>query len=262
MENLVFVDILEGFPQGGPISPLLCNIALTGIVEKAATVENPRPVTVRYADDFVILTRSREGANKAKQVVGEFLKTRGLEFKNSCDPDIVHITEGFDFLGCTFKRMANYGFDKNLVIRKPKYDENRSLIIPPFWDETEVNGQKKSFVLCKPSVNNVNNIKLRIKNQFLLHSGASIGSLILKLNPIIRGYANLIRTVNCTQTFRELDNYIFRLTKRYFRRKHPNKSKKWIDNRYFTSLYGFGKQDNWVLTDPDSGYFLLKFRYF
>jgi RNA-directed DNA polymerase len=80
VEQQVFVDVLEGFPQGGPISPLLCNIAMTGIVEIAQQVENPKPVTVRYADDFVILTRTREGALKARQAVGEFLKSRGLEF--------------------------------------------------------------------------------------------------------------------------------------------------------------------------------------
>jgi hypothetical protein len=116
--------------------------------------------------------------------------------------------------------MANYGFDKKLVVRKPMYSEDGAIITNPFWDEQIVNGKKKSFVLCVPSVKNVNNIKLRIKEQFKLHTAASIGTLINRLNPIIRGYANSIRTVNCTKVFRELDNYIHRLARRHFNRKH------------------------------------------
>lgn len=128
MEENVFADILVGFPQGGPISPLLCNIALTGIVDVVKNVENPKPVVVRYADDFVILTKTREGATKAKALVSKFLKTRGLTFKETETPDIVHITEGFDFLGCTIKRVANYGFNPKLVVRKPVYDKEGNLL--------------------------------------------------------------------------------------------------------------------------------------
>lgn len=262
MEEKVFADTYVGFPQGGPISPLLCNIALTGIEERVKNVGSPKPVFVRYADDFVVMTKTYQQAKDCKAIISEFLSSRGLEFKQTADRDIVHITEGFDFLGCTIKRVANYGFDPKLVIRKPVFDAEGNLTYLPFWDESTINNNKKSFVLCYPSDRNVENFKNRVKEIFQSHTGLGVSILIKRLNPILRGYANSVRTVNCTKIFRELDSYIFSLTRRYLRRRHSNKSKEWIDARYFAKLNQLGKLDNWVFTDPETDLFLLKLRYF
>ena len=94
--GFVFKDKLfatdEGTPQGGVISPILANMALDGIqkvlVENFDTnskgkidarLHNKNQVNlVRYADDFIVTARTEEIALKAKEVIKDFLKTRGL----------------------------------------------------------------------------------------------------------------------------------------------------------------------------------------
>ena len=95
--EFVFKDKLfaidEGTPQGGVISQILANMALDGIqkllVEKFYTnskgkvdgkLHNKHKVNlVRYADDFIVTARTEEIELKAKEVIKDFLKTRGLE---------------------------------------------------------------------------------------------------------------------------------------------------------------------------------------
>lgn len=88
----------QGTPQGGPISPLLANIALNGIEELGACV--------RYADDMVFVIRCGEEVDALKQKIDDFLAIRGLEIKaeKSC---VVEMAKGFNFLGFSFKKLAN-----------------------------------------------------------------------------------------------------------------------------------------------------------
>jgi RNA-directed DNA polymerase len=55
-------------------------------------------IVVRYADDFVLLCESKEDAHRAKYEVSNWLAQRGLQLSEE-KTRIVHITEGFDFLG-------------------------------------------------------------------------------------------------------------------------------------------------------------------
>ena len=107
VEKERFEQTEVGTPQGGIISPLLMNIALHGM-EKALGIhyrsdrgkwyaKGPRSL-VRYADDFVILTRSKEDACMAKQEVSDWLTRRGLSLSEE-KTRIRHLREGFDFLG-------------------------------------------------------------------------------------------------------------------------------------------------------------------
>ena len=89
-----------GTPQGGPISPLLANIYLHRFDE---AMEGAKFGLVRYADDFVILTKSRERAEEALELAGEVL----LGLKLHLHPEktrIAAINEGFDFLGYRYFR--------------------------------------------------------------------------------------------------------------------------------------------------------------
>ena len=61
------------------------------------------PVAVRYADDVVVLCHSQEQAVRVKAQLAEWLAPRGLVF-NEDKTKIVHLTEGFDFLGATRSR--------------------------------------------------------------------------------------------------------------------------------------------------------------
>ena len=74
MEELNHIETTEGTPEGGIISPTLCNVALNG-VEKAIGKANPnkRGISagvhvIRYADDLIITSKSKEIAFKNKDI--------------------------------------------------------------------------------------------------------------------------------------------------------------------------------------------------
>lgn len=261
LEEGVFVDTEIGFPQGSIASPLLCNIALTGLVEATQQIPGPKPVVIRYADDFVILTTTHSSALAALDKAKTFLETRGLTFKESKIPEIVHITQGFDFLGCCIKRVAQYGYHPKTVIKTPVYDDNGKILVEPWFDERMINGQKTTIVTIEPSISNKKKFREKIKTIFHEYTGLPLVALIQKLNPVIVGFGLAFQTVNSTPTYRELDNYIFRLTIRYLSRKHPSKGWNWKKTRYFVTRKGYKVADNWVLRDPVSNICLLKLRY-
>jgi len=91
-----------GTPQGGVISPLLANIYLHPL-DEAFWAELPEVVYVRYADDFVVLCRSRAAAERALEKVRWIVEGRlGLKLHPE-KTRIVHLEEGFDFLGYHFE---------------------------------------------------------------------------------------------------------------------------------------------------------------
>ena len=100
---------VTGTPQGGPLSPLLCNIYLHR-VDRAWDVRE-HGVLVRYADDALVLCRSREQAAAALVRLRELLADLGLEPKEA-KTRIVHLRvgePGFDFLGFHHRLVPSQG---------------------------------------------------------------------------------------------------------------------------------------------------------
>ena len=107
------------------ISPCLLNVALHGLEEAAGvryktsgihageTVAGS-PVAVRYADDMVVLCHSKEQAEQVKARLAGWLAPRGLAF-NEDKTKIVHLGEGFDFLGFNIRR-----YHRKLLIKPSK----------------------------------------------------------------------------------------------------------------------------------------------
>ena len=104
VDQEVFHETAQGTPQGGVISPLLLNIALHGMETALDIKYNNRGeligkrAVVRYADDVVCFCETREDAKRAQSMLTEWLKERGLTLSQE-KTRIVHLTEGFDFLG-------------------------------------------------------------------------------------------------------------------------------------------------------------------
>jgi len=89
----------SGTPQGGPASPLLCNVYLHQLDRAWDTREHG--VLVRYCDDLVVMCQSREQADAALMWLRVLLGGLGLEPK-AAKTRIVHLVEGgqgLDFLG-------------------------------------------------------------------------------------------------------------------------------------------------------------------
>lgn len=113
----------QGTPQGGIISPLLLNIALHGMETllssyrrkayytirtgkyqgKRVQHTQPRYRLIRYADDFVVVAATREEIEAVMPILSEWLGKRGLQLHPE-KTRIVHVDEGFDFLGFTIRR--------------------------------------------------------------------------------------------------------------------------------------------------------------
>ena len=94
----------EGTPQGGVISPLLCNIALHGVEDLHNEVRGSayKQRGLRYADDMIFFLKEGEDAGNLREKLDQFLAERGLKIEES-KIQLVKSTEGFDFLGWHFK---------------------------------------------------------------------------------------------------------------------------------------------------------------
>lgn len=101
-----FHDTVTGTPQGGIVSPILANMALDGIYAILKERFKGKKVHyVRYADDWIVTTESREMAEEVKTVITRFLAERGLSLSEE-KTKIVHINEGFDFLSWNFRKYS------------------------------------------------------------------------------------------------------------------------------------------------------------
>lgn len=206
-----------GTPQGGIISPVLANMALDGLQSELEsqfrTVREAREAKVnlvRYADDFVITGSSKELLeNKVKPLVERFLATRGLALSEK-KTKITHVTEGFDFLG---------------------------------WNVRYV----KRMLLTQPSKKNTKAFLVKVRTALRGLRSASQAEVIKKLSPIIRGWANYHRSQMATKTFSRCDHQIWQALWRWSCRRHPNKGRRWIKQRYFVSHKG----RNWRFADKD-----------
>ena len=91
----------EGTPQGGPLSPLLANVLLN---ELDWELERRGHAFVRYADDFVILKRSRKAAERAMGSVTKYVEGRLFLRVNREKSFVAHISRGVKYLGYAFYR--------------------------------------------------------------------------------------------------------------------------------------------------------------
>lgn len=213
----VFHPTEIGTPQGGIISPLLANIALHGM-EKALGIRYHKGgyvstacdfAVVRYADDFVVLCRTKEKALEAKALLEPWLKDRGMEFS----PEKTNVTsffDGVDFLGWTFRLHKTHKTKAQRWVR--------------------AKGEYTSIVI--PSKKSVQAIKDKLKISFRKYIGRPASLLIREANSIIRGWCNYHKWVNSNQTFRSLDHFMYQQYVRFMKRRHAHKSWKWLLNKY------------------------------
>jgi group II intron reverse transcriptase/maturase len=100
---------VTGAAQGGPISPLLCNVYLHRI--DRVWDERQHGVIVRFADDAVVMCRSRQQAQAALTRLRELLAELGLEPKEA-KTAVIHLQEdgpGMDFLGFHHRMVRSRG---------------------------------------------------------------------------------------------------------------------------------------------------------
>jgi RNA-directed DNA polymerase len=99
-------------------------------------------------------------------------------------------------------------------------------------------------LLIKPSRKSIKSIYQKIRKIVKANPTMTTAELIYKLNPIITGWANYHRHVVSKRVFTLLDNKIFWLLWNWSKRRHPNKSKRWIKSKYFKSI----GERNWMFS--------------
>ncbi len=137
---------------------------------------------------------------KPLRLLKQWLLQRGLEISDE-KTRIVHIDDGFDFLGFNLRQY------KGKLMIKPQ--------------------KEKVLAFCKKV------------GQVLSKTKASKQEDLIKiLNPLLRGFANYYRGVVSKETFQYIGHRVYQHLYRWAKRRHPNKGKKWVFKRYFGSYRG------------------------
>jgi RNA-directed DNA polymerase len=219
-------DTLTGTPQGGILSPLLANIALSVLDEH---FEQQRTQTmntwhqrqqrrrqglgswrlIRYADDFVIVVSGqRHHAEALLDEVAQVLAPMGLHLA----PDKTHIVgidEGFDFLGFHIRRMRKRGTNKHYVYTVPS---------------------KKAIKVITARVH-------ARTDRSTLHM--DLAELITSLNRSLQGWANYFRHGVSKAVFSQLTYYAWRRIGIWIRRKHRRITWREVRNRFCDTGWRF-----------------------
>jgi RNA-directed DNA polymerase len=210
-------ETITGTPQGSILSPVLANVALSVLDEhfvkakRAMGDGNERHSRrrkglanyrlVRYADDFVVLVAGdRTDAEGLREDVARALTPMGLRLAED-KTRVVHIDEGFDFLGWHIQRQQKRGTSKRYVYTYPS--------------------KKAVLAVCG---------RVRTLTQRSQH--LTLTTLLQRINPLLRGWTNYFQHGVSKATFSYLDTFAWRRTIAWLRRKHYHRSWKWIRRRH------------------------------
>jgi RNA-directed DNA polymerase len=176
---------LTGVPQGGVASPLWSNIFLTPF-DRAMTEAGFR--LTRWADDFVVICSTKAEAQRALAFAERFLRQ---ELGVRVHPDktrIVHVRQGFEFLGYKVKRGKGYRLSAQK--RRVKGNPHDLYAIP----------REKSVKRFRDQIRKLTRRKAPVK----------LEELIDQINPVIRGWGNFYRKAHVRLLFNRLDRWIER----------------------------------------------------
>ena len=196
-----------GTPQGGILSPLLANIALSVVDEhfaakraalgpswaRAKHLREGGAVMklVRYADDFVVLVRGpREAAEALFDEVTEVLAPMGLRLSVE-KTHRTHIDTGFDFLGWRIQRRRWQGRDGKLM------------------------------VYTYPSKKSLTSIIDKVRRLTRRNRHRTLADLLIAINPVIRGWCTYFQHGVSKRTFSYLDHFAFRRIVDWLKKRHP-----------------------------------------
>jgi RNA-directed DNA polymerase len=227
-----------GVPQGGVISPLLCNVALHGLEQALISVSKRyRIAVIRYADDLVVLCEDLETLLKAKQEAETWLAEVGLRLKPSKTRVTHTLNEhegnvGFDFLGFNVRQHRVGKYHTRTYRGKPGF---KTLIKP-------------SKKVCKRQL-------AEMREVIRQYRGAPQAALIKTLNPKIWGWTQYHRVSVAKKTFSRMDAQLYRKLYRWSRFRHPRKKGRWCVRRYWKqrgNRKNFGDGTTWLVKYSDT----------
>lgn len=200
----------RGVPQGGVISPLLSNILLTPFDRE---MRRKGHCVTRFADDWVVTCQTRQQAQEALKFATKILEKLGVVL-NKEKTRIVHIKQGFEFLGYKIKQGQ-----KKLKLPQEKIKSRT----------------RNGAIYAYPKQESLTHFKDQIKKQTRRNSPLNQTELIKQLNPIIRGWGNYYCKAHIRKLFNQLDRWIVR-------RIRSQRLKRWRNNGWKvlpeSKLYG------------------------
>jgi RNA-directed DNA polymerase len=209
-------ETITGTPQGGILSPLLANIALSALDEhfaerwRASGTSDQRYRArarggatyrlIRYADDFVVMVHgSREHAEALRGQVTEVLAPLGLR-RADAKTKAVHLDEGLDFLGWRIQRRRKRGTVQRHIYTYPS---------------------KKALL---------STAKVRALTRKSTHR--DLFSLLHRLNPVLRGWSTYFQHGVSKRTFDYLGHFAWSRAVGWLRKRHPRSSWGNLRRRY------------------------------
>jgi RNA-directed DNA polymerase len=234
-EDGITRDTKAGTPQGGILSPLLANIALSALDEhfmqawatfghnnqaRSYRRKNGLPTyrLVRYADDFVVMVHGTKAHAEALLAeTAAVLSPMGLRLSEE-KTMIVHIDEGFDFLGFRIQRQTKRGSTKRYVYTWPAKKALASIMA-------------KVKAITKQGTNN------------------PLSDLLRQLNGVLRGWTSYFRHGVSAATFHYLSHYSWQRVVGWLRRKHRRANWAQLRRRYMTNTRWWPEQHGVVLFD-------------
>jgi RNA-directed DNA polymerase len=201
-------DTGTGTPQGGILSPLLANIALSALDEHLTKPWKPGGAmsasyrregrrskalpnwrVVRYADDFVVLVHGCQAdAETLREDVTQVLAPMGLRL-SPAKTQVVHMSDGFDFLGFHIQWKRKRGTNKWYVY---------------------------TFIADRP----IRSLKAKIRALTNRKSQQDLGRVLIRLNQIMRGWANYFKHAVAKRTFNSLSHFAWQRVMMMMRHRH------------------------------------------
>ena len=199
-------ETITGTPQGGILSPLLANIALSVLDEhftrkweslgpewtrvKRRRAGEPMTRLVRYADDFVVLVHgTREDSEALWAEVAAVLAPMGLRLSEE-KTRVCHVDKGFDFLGWRIQRRNRRG----------------------------QHGRKATYTY--PSKKALASIVGKVRKLTRRASHRTLSALLRRLNPVLRGWCNYFRHGVSSRAFSYVDHFAFWRVVGWLRKRH------------------------------------------
>jgi RNA-directed DNA polymerase len=222
-EDGITRDTKAGTPQGGILSPLLANIALSVLDEHFAEAWQRDMATrpgrerrrrhgeatyrlIRYADDFVVMVHGTEAhASALRDEVAVVLSTMGLRLSEE-KTMVCHIDEGFDFLGFRIRRQTK-------------------------------RGSNKAFVYTWPSRKSLSSVMAKVKAISKQGTNNPLSDLLRQINGVLRGWTNYFRHGVSKDTFGYLHQFTWLRVVGWLRRKHRRANWGWLRRRYLAKAW-------------------------
>jgi len=213
IEGGVYSDSDSGTPQGSPISPLLCNVALSVLDEALAKASLQTGKVVRYADDWVVLCPTKKRAEMARSIAEAALVPLGLRLHPG-KTRIVHLTrgtEGFDFLGFHHHMVESWKWPGHYYLQ------------------------------CWPSARAMASIRAKVREVTdRRYVGLSLDVVVDRLNPVLRGWSGYFRVGNSSRKFSVIDSYVAERMAILASNKHGLSGRNWASRFTYAWLQSLG----------------------